>query len=157
MADDKERPAGRATRESEIFPDGPSANYSSSIGAEQGLEAFGERGRMRPPRPNKTFAEPARDIPVYAETDVLVVGGGPGGTAAAVAAARMGADVLLVERYGHLGGLSTGGLVIWIDRMTDWEGRQVITGVADDLIEHLWEGAVFGPARDRWGSHDDED
>jgi ribulose 1,5-bisphosphate synthetase/thiazole synthase len=38
--------------------------------------------RVRPPRPNKTFREPARDIPVFAETDVLVVGGGPAGTEA---------------------------------------------------------------------------
>src|ERR1051326_2800390 len=122
MADDKAG-AGRATRESEIFPDGPgTANYSSSIGAGQGLEAFGERSRTRPARPQQTFAEPARDIPVYAETDVLVVGGGPAGTAAGGGAARLGADVLLVERYNHLGGLSTGGLVIWIDRMTDWAG-----------------------------------
>ena len=45
---------------------------------------------------------------------------------------RSGADVVLLERYNHLGGLSTGGLVIWIDRMTDWTGRQVIRGFADD-------------------------
>ena len=32
-------------------------------------------------------------------------------------------DVVLLERYNHLGGLSTGGLVIWIDRMTDWSGE----------------------------------
>ena len=57
---------------------------------------------------------------------MLVVGGGPAGTAAAVAAARLGADVVLLERYNHLGGLSTGGLVIWIDRMSDWQGRHVI-------------------------------
>jgi FAD dependent oxidoreductase len=120
--------------------------------AQTRLERSGEDGSRL-----GTYLEPARELPVRARVDVLVVGGGPAGTAAAVAAARMGADVLLVERYGHLGGLSTGGLVIWIDRMTDWEGRQVITGVADDLMEHLWEGAVFGPARDRWGSHDEQD
>ena len=60
--------------------------------------------------------EPARSVPVFRECDVLVVGGGPSGTAAAVAAARTGADVILRERANHLGGLSTGGLVIWIDR-----------------------------------------
>ena len=104
-----------------------------------------------------TYHEPAREVPFRAHVDVAVIGGGPAGTAAAVAAARTGADVLLVERYGHLGGLATGGLVIWIDRMTDWEGRQVITGVADDLLENLWDGAVYGPAREIWGSHDEED
>jgi hypothetical protein len=155
MGNDKDQPAERAVRESEIFPDGPgAANYSSSIGAEQGLELFGERGRARPARPNKTFAEAARDIPVFAETDVLVVGGGPAGTAAAVAAARLGADVLLVERYNHLGGLSTGGLVIWIDRMTDWSGRHVIRGIADELMERLPKDAIQGPRRTDWGSRD---
>ena len=79
---------------------------------------------------------------MFAETDVLVVGGGPAGTAAAIAAARLGADVLLVERYNHLGGLSTGGLVIWIDRMTDWSGQQIIRGLADEFIERLPKDAV---------------
>jgi NADPH-dependent 2,4-dienoyl-CoA reductase/sulfur reductase-like enzyme len=50
-------------------------------------------------RPAKTVFEPGRKIPVFAETDLLVVGGGPAGTAAAIAAARVGADVLLVGRY----------------------------------------------------------
>ena len=119
----------RMTRESEIFRDLPgSGNYSSSIGAAQGIELFSGSGRVRRPRPAKTISEPARQVPVFAETDVLVVGGGPAGTAAAIAAARIGADVLLVERYNHLGGLSTGGLVIWIDRMTDWSGRHIIRG-----------------------------
>jgi FAD dependent oxidoreductase len=105
-------------------------------------------------RPSQTYHEPARDVPVFGETDVLVVGGGPAGCAAAVAAARTGADVLLLERYGHLGGLSTGGLVIWIDRMTDWEGRQVIKGFARDILDRLPRGAVTGAPRDQWGSKD---
>src|SRR5215468_2946479 len=153
MADDKDGPHGRSTRESEIFSDGPAAvNLSSTIGAEQGLEQFGERSRARAARPQQTFAEPARNIPVYAQTDVLVVGGGPAGTAAAVAAARLGADVLLVERYGHLGGLSTGGLVIWIDRMSDWTGRHIIRGIANELMERLPKEAVQGPKHREWGS-----
>ena len=85
---------------------------------------------------------------------MLVVGGGPAGTAAAIAAARLGADVLLVERYNHLGGLSTGGLVIWIDRMTDWSGRHIIRGIADDLMERLPKDAIQGPQRTDWGSKD---
>ncbi len=100
--------------------------------------------------------EPARETPVYDETDVLVVGGGPAGCAAAVAAARLGARVTLVERYNHLGGLSTGGLVIWIDRMTDWEGRQVITGFASEILERLPDDAVAGAPPELWGSTDDD-
>lgn len=101
-----------------------------------------------------TWHESARALPVYGRCDVLVVGGGPSGTAAAVAAARAGADVVLLERYNHLGGLSTGGLVIWIDRMTDWEGRFVIRGFAEELIDRLPRDAVAGPGREEWGSRD---
>src|SRR5271168_622490 len=142
----------RTTRESEIFRDPPgSGNYSSSIGAAQGIELFSGSGRVRRASPAKAIFEPARQVPVFAETDVLVVGGGPAGTAAAIAAARLGADVLLVERYNHLGGLSTGGLVIWIDRMTDWTGTPIIAGFARELFDRLPKAAVMGPARPDWG------
>jgi hypothetical protein len=107
-----------------------------------------------PDAPTRTHHEPARDIPVYGDTDVLVVGGGPAGCAAAVAAARTAADVVLMERYGHLGGLSTGGLVIWIDRMTDWSGKQVIQGFAVDILERMPRDGVSGAAPEHWGSKD---
>ena len=100
------------------------------------------------------YKEPGREIPVYHRCDVLVVGGGPSGTAAALAAARTGADVVLLERYNHLGGLSTGGLVIWIDRMTDWTGRQVIKGFAEDVFDRLPREAIAGPEPEDWGSRD---
>ena len=59
-----------------------------------------------------TIKEPARDIPVVETADVLVIGGGPSGVAAAIAASRAGARTILAERYNHLGGLWTGGLVL---------------------------------------------
>ena len=58
----------------------------------------------------ETITEPAREIPVFRTCDVLVVGGGPAGSAAAASAARLGADTILVERYGHLGGMMSLGL-----------------------------------------------
>ncbi len=158
MADDKSgEQGGRIFYKAEIFKDRPAggdSNLSSTIGAEQGLELFGGARAAKRPRPAKTYLEPAREVPVFAETDVLVVGGGPAGTAAAIAADRLGADVLLVERYNHLGGLSTGGLVIWIDRMSDWSGRHVIRGIANDIMERLPKEAVQGPPRADWGSRD---
>lgn len=109
----------------------------------------------KPPRADLgSWHEAARDIPVYRDCDVLVVGGGPSGTAAAVAAARQGADVVMLERYNHLGGLSTGGLVIWIDRMTDWHGNLVIRGFAEELFDRLPADAIAGPAPEDWGSTD---
>lgn len=56
---------------------------------------------------NQSIFEPAAQIPVLAECDVLVVGGGPAGIAAAVGAARTGAKTIVVERYGCLGGILT--------------------------------------------------
>jgi len=59
----------------------------------------------------KNIEEPARSTPVMAETEVLVVGGGPAGLCAAIAAAREGADTMLVERYGCFGGVITQAMI----------------------------------------------
>ena len=118
-------------------------------------DVFESRRRTQTPRNGTGFVrEPARDVPVYHSCDVLVVGGGPSGSAAAYAAAKLGANVVLLERYNHLGGLSTGGLVIWIDRMTDWAGQQVIRGFANDVLDRLPADAKAGPPPAEWGSRD---
>jgi len=89
----------------------------------------------------KVITEPAREIPVLAETDVLVIGGGPAGTAAAIAASRAGAETYLVERYNHLGGLWTGGLVLpllsthAVDKQK--KRRQVIFGIGGEMSQRL--------------------
>ena len=59
----------------------------------------------------KMVREPAREIPVMAETDVLVVGSGPGGLSAALAAARENVSTILLERYGCFGGNITQAMV----------------------------------------------
>ncbi len=58
--------------------------------------------------------EPARELPVVDEADVIVCGAGPAGVAAAVAAARKGAKTLLLEAHGCLGGIWTAGLLSYV-------------------------------------------
>jgi len=108
---------------------------------------------MRPEKYGETVLEHKREIAVLDRTDVLVVGGGPAGLAAAIAAGRQGAKVDLIERYGYVGGMATGGLVLMLDRMGSDEGEQVVRGFAQELVDRLDEmGAVFYPPRDTWGS-----
>ena len=66
------------------------------------------------------------NLPVLADADVVVLGGGPSGVAAALAAARNGAQVLLVEQFGALGGLGTTGLVPMFATTSD--GERMIYG-----------------------------
>ncbi|WP_206436036.1 FAD-dependent oxidoreductase [Altericroceibacterium xinjiangense] len=112
------------------------------------------RHTLPPPNGTGSIREDAREVDIYHTCDVAVIGGGPAGCAAAWAAAKAGADVTLVERYNCLGGLSTGGLVTWIDRMTDWQGNHVIQGFAREFIERMPPEAVAGPPRSDWGSQD---
>jgi hypothetical protein len=69
--------------------------------------------------------QPRRELSILRKTGVLVIGGGPAGTAAALSARRLGVDVTLVERYGYLGGLATGGLVLAIFPLFDRKNAQV--------------------------------
>ena len=82
------------------------------------------------------ITEPARRVPVAARADVVVVGGGPAGVSAAVAAARNGAAVCLVERYPYLGGLASGGMVLVLDDMC--AGAEItVRGLCAELIGRL--------------------
>lgn len=110
---------------------------------------------MKEEQPGKTILEPAREIRVCREVDVVVVGGGPGGIAAAISAARNGAKTALIERYGHLGGMATGGLVNIIPNLSDINGTQRIAGLTQELIDRLSsrDGASY-PKKEHWGTTD---
>lgn len=82
--------------------------------------------------------------------DVIVVGGGIAGVSAAVSASRQGARVLLLEKQMNLGGLATEGLISWYEPLCDGEGRQMIYGIAEELIR-LAVKYSFDNLPERWG------
>lgn len=115
-----------------------------------------------PKLPSKTITEPARQIPLYGEYDVAVLGGGPAGIAAAVAAARAGRRTLLIERYGFLGGMGTAAGVTnfcGLHANVHGEMHRVVQGIATELLDridrlgglnapHLILGKIFAQAYD---------
>ena len=86
------------------------------------------------------------------EADVVVIGAGPAGIAAAIAAGRQGASVILIERYGFVGGMSTAaGVYPWMTFHTQ-QGVRVIGGIAQEIVERLMErGGSPGHLRDTVG------
>jgi len=89
---------------------------------------------------SKTLFEDAHSTPVIGEYEVVVLGGGPSGIAAAAAAGRSGRSTVLVERYGFLGGAGTAaGLSTFcgLHANVGGEHRQVIHGICDDILERL--------------------
>jgi hypothetical protein len=110
----------------------------------------------------KTISEPARDIPLYGEYEVAVLGGGPAGITAAAAAARAGRRTLLIERYGFLGGMGTAAGVTnfcGLHANVHGEMHRVVQGIASDLLAridrldglnkpHLILGKIFAQAYD---------
>ncbi len=89
--------------------------------------------------------QPQRELPILHQTDVLVVGGGSAGVVAAIAARRAGASVTLVERYGHFGGLWTGGLVVLILGHIVKGGKQVCQGIGEEMMRRMdkLDGAII--------------
>lgn len=113
------------------------------------------------------IAEGPGEARIVARSDVVVVGGGPSGLAAAVAAARSGVSVTMVERYPYLGGLAAGGMVLVLDDMTN--GQEItVTGLCMEMIERMAKLglAVYPPEAERgqsealwrkwyrWGAYD---
>jgi hypothetical protein len=87
-----------------------------------------------------SITEPARDTPIFGAFEIVVLGGGPAGIAAAAAAGALGRKTLLIERYGFLGGMGTAaGVTNFCGLHANVHGdiRQVVHGVADDLLDRI--------------------
>ncbi len=82
----------------------------------------------------RTITEPARETPVFAETDVLVCGGGPAGIGAALAAARTGVRTMLLEKGLCLGGMGTSGMVNRLGPYHDQEKIVTVHGVDGHVV-----------------------
>lgn len=120
---------------------GESTGFESSVIATHKVRADGVGATLV----DGKVIQPARELPVLDETDVLVVGGGPAGIVAAIAAKRAGARVTLVERYGHFGGLWTGGLVLLVIGHIVGNEKQVCQGIGEEIMRRLdkMDGAII--------------
>lgn len=106
---------------------------------------IGWRLRERDPEPflSKTgdiYREPAKALPVYGRFDVIVVGGGPAGFAAALASARNGAKTLIIERFPFFGGTATASLMLNINGFRNQvkpDGLQTSKGIPEEVILRL--------------------
>jgi hypothetical protein len=148
-----------ATRCSIAWPLMPARVAPMVKAAEPGHDAGSHRN---PALPFKTIEEPARQIPLYGEYEVVILGGGPAGIAAAIAAARAGCRTLLVERYGFLGGMGTAaGVTNFCGLHANVHGgmHRVVQGIASELLAridrlgglnapHLILGKIFAQAYD---------
>jgi hypothetical protein len=109
-----------------------------------------------------TINEPARQVPLYGEYEVVVLGGGPAGIVAAASAARAGRKTLLIERYGFLGGMGTAAGVTnfcGLHGNVFGQHHRLVQGMASELLAridhlnglnapHLILGKVFAQAYD---------
>jgi ribulose 1,5-bisphosphate synthetase/thiazole synthase len=122
---------------SRIVADEPDKTAKAGVVPENKVVPVTPRARYPATLVGGRVIQPERPLDVMHETDVLVVGAGPAGFAAAVAAARAGAKTALVERYGYQGGLWTGGLVLLVYPTHATENgvlTKVVRGVGDELL-----------------------
>ncbi len=116
---------------------------AAGLGSLLAAPAPGQAGPLGEPPPAGsadlgTLTEPARQVPVAADCDVCVVGGSATGVFAAVAAARLGAKVAIVESNGFFGGVATASLVnLWHSTEDMHNQQQIIAGLTTEVFERL--------------------
>ena len=80
-----------------------------------------------------TYLEPQKEVRIYDEADVVVVGGGPAGIGAALGAARNGAKTILIERFGFLGGIPT----LCSNAILSFVDQELHGGVVQEIVERM--------------------
>lgn len=106
---------------------------------------------------SRTYIEPSSALPIYDECDILIVGGGSAGHSAAIAAARAGAkNIILMERYGYMGGDVTGGYVLMVPKLS-WYDKSFVRGLQEEWFTRLRPipNATLGPDLSKIGKDDD--
>ena len=106
------------------------------------------------------ISEPERSTPIHGRYEVVVLGGGPAGLAAAAAAGQKGRRTLLIERYGFSGGMGTAaGVTNFCGLFANVHGdiQRVVFGTADELLDRIDETrrpqrAARGPRQDQSAS-----
>ena len=92
----------------------------------------------------RKIEDPSRNIEIIEHVDVLVVGGGMTGVAAALSAARMGAKVLIIEQFNCLGGVATSGWHNHLSQFNAWASHErVVGGIAYELSERLVDTRIL--------------
>ncbi|MEN6496398.1 MAG: FAD-dependent oxidoreductase [Thermoguttaceae bacterium] len=116
---------------------------ATAAGMTASVAGAGQADEAKQPAPGETYRL-TREIPVESGYDLIVAGGGPAGTAAAVGAARLGAKVLLLEATGCLGGMGTSGLVTAFDPLSD--GKQMIVGgLMREIVATMHQRGFLAP------------
>ena len=119
----------RSAHRRDFFKTGAAAAAGWAVGTSPARAEGTASGRLG----NGVFLEAERSIPIVAEADVVVCGGGPAGVSAAVAAARAGAGTRLIEANGCIGGIWTGGLLSYL---LDYGNKP---GIMQEILARLRE------------------
>ena len=117
---------------------------SSALGAVGGALAAADPSGAHAGSPDGKTYRLTREIPAEEGFDLVVAGGGPAGTAAAVCAARLGAKVLLAEATGCLGGMGTSGLVTAFDPMANGQ-QMLVGGLMREIVTTMHQRGFLGP------------
>lgn len=121
------------------------ASPPGSLRADEGQASNIKGGKAEPASGH--VLEPARQVPVVYEVDVVVAGGGISGTFAALAAAREGARTLLIERFGSVGGSFGPGMMSQQGPLTD-HSREAVQGAPNDAVKGNVAGLIKEFARE---------